>query len=166
MFAIRGEQQAGVSKRYLIDRSVRQLSGTFPSFSTGSLTPRFLLRTNWRVCEPPAVTTVNMAPNYGLFYGVEITTLCVAVICFSLRLSNRSIKNVISFVCPTKVQATKHLHVSTAPHPLFKINLQQPELPPLTSLKGRLRTAHGGMLLRLHDRHGVAAILPGLWHGL
>ncbi|KAF2624992.1 hypothetical protein BU25DRAFT_460801 [Macroventuria anomochaeta] len=38
-----------------------------------------------------------MAPNYGLFYGVEITTICVAVICFTLRLSNRSIKKIISF---------------------------------------------------------------------
>ncbi|KZM18321.1 uncharacterized protein EKO05_0006799 [Ascochyta rabiei] len=38
-----------------------------------------------------------MAPNYGLFYGVEITTLCVAVICITLRLSNRSIKKIISF---------------------------------------------------------------------
>ncbi|KAL1593995.1 hypothetical protein SLS59_009024 [Nothophoma quercina] len=37
-----------------------------------------------------------MAPNYGLFYSVEITTLCIAVICFTLRLSNRSIKKVIS----------------------------------------------------------------------
>ena len=45
-----------------------------------------------------AIATVTMAPNYGLFYGVEITTLCVAVICFTLRLSNRSIKKVISIV--------------------------------------------------------------------
>ncbi|KAH6644784.1 hypothetical protein C7974DRAFT_27815 [Boeremia exigua] len=38
-----------------------------------------------------------MAPNYGLFYGVEITTLCVAIICFTLRLSNRYVKKISTF---------------------------------------------------------------------
>lgn len=39
-----------------------------------------------------------MAPNYGLFYGIEITTLCVALICFTLRLSNRYLKKISTFV--------------------------------------------------------------------
>jgi hypothetical protein len=66
----------------------------------------------------PLFTPVIMAPNYGLFYGVGITTLCIAVICFTLRLSNRFIKRVISFVRPTKV-----LRLSTAQRPLLKIDL-------------------------------------------
>ena len=39
-----------------------------------------------------------MAPNYSLFYGVEGTTLAIAVICFSLRLSNRYLKKICTLV--------------------------------------------------------------------
>ena len=48
--------------------------------------------------KPTAVTTITMAPNYDLFYGVEIATLCIAVVCFTLRLSNRIIKIIFGLV--------------------------------------------------------------------
>jgi hypothetical protein len=40
----------------------------------------------------------SMAPNYSLFYGVEGTTFAIAVICFSLRLSNRYLKKICTLV--------------------------------------------------------------------
>ncbi|KAF2997826.1 hypothetical protein E8E13_000858 [Curvularia kusanoi] len=38
-----------------------------------------------------------MAPNFTLFYGVEITTLSISLICFTLRLSNRYLKKIVTF---------------------------------------------------------------------
>jgi len=80
--------------------SIRKATaGDFRTFSKRSLALRAPTADEpTAIGDRKPVTFVTMAPNYQTFYAVEITTLCLAVLCFTLRLSNRYVKKIITFV--------------------------------------------------------------------